>query len=118
VIRNLQEICIVFYVYIIFTHKCLISDKNGPETQTRVIPEGEVTFKSLFFVPNSQPSGQFNKYGQAAENIKLHVRRVFITDDFKDMMPNYLSFVKGTVDFNDLPLNVSRETIQQHTLSD
>merc|ERR1712130_571496 len=77
---------------------------------------GEVTFKSLLFVPNNQPSEQFNKYGQAAENIKLYVRRVFITDDFKDMMPNYLSFAKGVVDSDDLPLNVSRETLQQHKL--
>merc|ERR1712055_63281 len=61
-------------------------------TQTHFIAEGEVTFKSLLFVPNSQPSEQFNKYGQAAENIKLYVRRVFITDDFKDMMTKLLRF--------------------------
>merc|ERR1711931_493200 len=97
-------------------YKSITKDKNGPMTQTHFIAEGEVTFKSLLFVPNTQPSEQFNKYGQAAENIKLYVRRVFITDDFKDMMPNYLSFVKGVVDSDDLPLNVSRETLQQHKL--
>jgi len=97
-------------------YKSITKDKNGPMTQTHFIAEGEVTFKSLLFVPNSQPSEQFNKYGQVSENIKLYVRRVFITDDFKDMMPNYLSFVKGVVDSDDLPLNVSRETLQQHKL--
>jgi len=94
----------------------ITKDKNGPLTQTHFIAEGEVTFKSLLFVPSKQESEQFNKYGQSNSNIKLYVRRVFITDDFKDMMPNYLSFVKGVVDSDDLPLNVSRETLQQHKL--
>merc|ERR1739844_13602 len=97
-------------------YKSITKDKNGPMTQSHFIAEGEVTFKSLLFIPNTQPSEQFNKYGQTNENIKLYVRRVFITDDFKDMMPNYLSFVKGVVDSDDLPLNVSRETLQQHKL--
>jgi len=97
-------------------YKTITKDKNGPMTQTHFIAEGEVTFKSLLFIPSSQQSESFNKYGQTHENIKLYVRRVFITDDFKDMMPNYLSFVKGVVDSDDLPLNVSRETLQQHKL--
>merc|ERR1712013_843506 len=97
-------------------YKAITKDKNGPMTQTHFIAEGEVTFKSLLFVPSKQENESFNKYGQAQENIKLYVRRVFITDDFKDMMPNYLSFVKGVVDSDDLPLNVSRETLQQHKL--
>merc|ERR1712173_567517 len=97
-------------------YKAITKDKNGPMTQTHFIAEGEVTFKSLLFVPAVQPAETFNKYGQQQDNIKLYVRRVFITDDFKDMMPNYLSFVKGVVDSDDLPLNVSRETLQQHKL--
>merc|ERR1712001_730808 len=80
------------------------------------VAEGEVTFKSLLFVPVNQKTEDFQKYGTQDEKIKLYVRRVFITDDFKDMMPNYLSFVKGVVDSDDLPLNVSRETLQQHKL--
>jgi len=97
-------------------YKSITKDSNGPLTKTHFIAEGEVTFKSLLFIPNSQPSESFNKYGQKHDNIKLYVRRVFITDDFQDMMPNYLTFVQGVVDSDDLPLNVSRETLQQHKL--
>jgi len=97
-------------------YKSITKDTNGPLTQTHFVAEGEVTFKSLLFIPVQQPSESFNKYGTHDEQIKLYVRRVFITDDFKDMMPNYLSFVRGIVDSDDLPLNVSRETLQQHKL--
>ena len=97
-------------------YKSITKDKNGSKSQYHFIPEGEFTFKSLLFIPNTQASEQFNSYGKATENIKLYVRRVFITDDFKDMMPNYLSFFKGVFDSDDLPLNVSRETLQQHKL--
>jgi len=97
-------------------YKTITKDKNGPITKTHFIAEGEVTFKSLMFIPSTQQSEEFNKYGAKKENIKLYVRRVFITDDFQDMMPNYLSFVRGVVDSDDLPLNVSRETLQQHKL--
>ena len=97
-------------------YKSITKDSTGPLTQTHFIAEGEVTFKSLLFVPTNQPSETFNKYGQAHDQIKLYVRRVFITDDFQDMMPNYLNFIRGVVDSDDLPLNVSRETLQQHKL--
>merc|ERR1712062_433408 len=76
-------------------YKSITKDNNGPLTQSHFIAEGEVTFKSLLFIPNTQPSETFNKYGQTGENIKLYVRRVFITDDFKDMMPNYLNFAEA-----------------------
>ena len=97
-------------------YKSLTKDTNGPLTYTHFVAEGEVTFKSLLFVPVNQPNENFQKYGSTEELIKLYVRRVFITDDFKDMMPSYLSFVRGVIDSDDLPLNVSRETLQQHKL--
>merc|ERR1712223_1839481 len=97
-------------------YKSITKDTNGPLTYTHFVAEGEVTFKSLLFVPVNQKTEDFQKYGTQDEQIKLYVRRVFITNDFKDMMPTYLSFVKGVVDSDDLPLNVGRETLQQHKL--
>jgi len=97
-------------------YKSITKDTNGPLTYTHFVAEGEVTFKSLLFVPVNQKNEDFQKYGNTEELIKLYVRRVFITDDFKNMMPSYLSFVRGVVDSDDLPLNVSREQLQQHKL--
>ena len=97
-------------------YKSLTKDSSEPLTQTHFVAEGEVTFKSLLYIPKVQPSESFNRYGTKSDNIKLYVRRVFITDEFNDMMPNYLNFIRGVVDSDDLPLNVSRETLQQHKL--
>ncbi|KAI4461375.1 heat shock protein 90 family member [Holotrichia oblita] len=97
-------------------YKALTKDSSEPLTRVHFVAEGEVTFKALLFVPKVQPSESFNRYGTKTDNIKLYVRRVFITDEFNDMMPNYLSFIRGIVDSDDLPLNVSRETLQQHKL--
>ncbi|CAL1277387.1 unnamed protein product [Larinioides sclopetarius] len=97
-------------------YKSITKDTSDPLAKTHFVAEGEVTFKSVLFIPSVQPSESFNRYGTKVDHIKLYVRRVFITDDFQDMMPNYLSFVKGVVDSDDLPLNVSRETLQQHKL--
>lgn len=97
-------------------YKALTKDSKEPLTKVHFVAEGEVTFKALLYIPNAQPSESFNKYGTKTDNIKLYVRRVFITDEFNDMMPSYLNFVRGVVDSDDLPLNVSRETLQQHKL--
>ena len=97
-------------------YKALTKDSKGPLGKTHFIAEGEVTFKSLLYVPRVAPSDMLRNYGTKTENIRLYVRRVFITDDFKDMIPSYLSFVRGIVDSDDLPLNVSREDLQQHKL--
>ncbi|KAH9415326.1 hypothetical protein DERP_012622 [Dermatophagoides pteronyssinus] len=97
-------------------YKSLTRDTQDPLAKTHFIAEGEVTFRSLLYVPKVNPSDSLNRYGTRTDNIKLYVRRVFITDDFTDMMPNYLNFIRGLVDSDDLPLNVSRETLQQHKL--
>uniref|UniRef100_A0A4W5PHY6 Endoplasmin n=1 Tax=Hucho hucho TaxID=62062 RepID=A0A4W5PHY6_9TELE len=98
-------------------YKTFSKDTDEPLSHIHFTAEGEVTFKSILFVPASAPRGMFDEYGTKKNDfIKLFVRRVFITDDFNDMMPKYLNFVRGVVDSDDLPLNVSRETLQQHKL--
>ncbi|XP_046889120.1 endoplasmin-like [Hypomesus transpacificus] len=98
-------------------YKTFSKDTDEPLSHIHFTAEGEVTFKSILFVPAAAPRGMFDEYGTKKNDfIKLFVRRVFITDDFNDMMPKYLNFVKGVVDSDDLPLNVSRETLQQHKL--
>ncbi|XP_038150249.1 endoplasmin [Cyprinodon tularosa] len=98
-------------------YKTFSKDTDDPLAHIHFTAEGEVTFKSILFVPTAAPRGLFDEYGSKKNDyIKLFVRRVFITDDFNDMMPKYLNFIKGVVDSDDLPLNVSRETLQQHKL--
>lgn len=97
-------------------YRALTKDDKDPASKIHFVAEGEVTFKALLYVPKLQPSESFNRYGTKTDNIKLYVRRVFITDEFNDMMPSFLNFIRGVVDSDDLPLNVSRETLQQHKL--
>merc|ERR1719399_1382496 len=92
------------------------TDGKKPMAHIHFTAEGEVTFRSILFVPDAAPQGMYNDYGKRRNAIKMYVRRVFITDDFEDMMPKYLGFITGVVDSDDLPLNVSRETLQQHKL--
>ncbi|KAF9420396.1 hypothetical protein HW555_003318 [Spodoptera exigua] len=97
-------------------YKSLTKDTSPQLAKAHFVAEGEVTFRALLFVPRVQPADSFNRYGTKTDHIKLYVRRVFITDEFNDLMPNYLAFIQGIVDSDDLPLNVSRETLQQHKL--
>jgi HSP90 family molecular chaperone len=94
-------------------YKAISRDYDEPLWYTHFNAEGEVEFKSILYIPKKSPANVFEAGSTHMTNIRLYVRRVFITDEFKDLLPRYLNFIKGVVDSDDLPLNVSRELLQE-----
>merc|ERR1711903_360862 len=84
-----------------------------PLANTHFNAEGEIDFKSILFIPKKAPMDMLDNYWTKKSEVKLYVRRVLVAEKFEDLLPRYLNFVRGVVDSDDLPLNVSRENLQQ-----
>lgn len=97
-------------------YKAFTKDSQEPLDYTHFVAEGEVTFKSILFIPKTASTDLYQNYNKKQETVKMYVRRVFISDTYDDILPKYLNFIRGIVDSDDLPLNVSRETLQQNKL--
>lgn len=92
-------------------YRQLSYDSEAPLATTHNRVEGATEYTQLLFIPAKAPMDMFNR--DKAAGVKLYVKRVFIMDDAQALMPTYLRFVKGVVDSSDLPLNVSRELLQE-----
>ena len=95
-------------------YKTLSSDSEDPFDWIHFKAEGSLEFTILFFIPKKAPMDIYRS--DYRSGVKLYVNRVFITDDDKELLPSWLRFVKGIIDSSDLPLNVSREILQQNRI--
>ncbi|EDO7618626.1 molecular chaperone HtpG [Campylobacter coli] len=89
-------------------------DSNKPLLYLHTKSEGKLEYNSLFFIPQNAPFDLYRVDYQSG--LKLYVKRVFISDDDKELLPTYLRFVRGIIDVEDLPLNVSREILQENQI--
>jgi heat shock protein beta len=97
-------------------YKSISKDTDDAATWIHFRAEGEIEFKSIMYIPSKAPFDQYDNYYGTSSAMRLYVRKVLITDEFEDLLPRYLNFIKGVVDSDDMPLNVSRETLQQHKI--
>lgn len=95
-------------------YKQIAHDTEDPLFYVHTKAEGTLEYVTLFYIPKKAPFDLYN--ADYKPGVKLYVKRVFITDDDKELMPTYLRFVRGVIDSEDLPLNVSREILQQNRI--
>jgi len=97
-------------------YKSITKDYLDPLAYTHFNAEGEIEFKSILFLPKKAPFDMMDNYWTKKAEVKLYVRRVLVAEKFEELLPRYLGFVRGVVDSDDLPLNVSREQLQQNKI--
>merc|ERR1712146_504744 len=97
-------------------YKSISKDYLDPLAYTHFNAEGEIEFKSILFLPKKAPMDMMDNYWTKKSEVKLYVRRVLVAEKFEELLPRYLNFVRGVVDSDDLPLNVSREQLQQNKI--
>jgi len=97
-------------------YKAISKDYLDPLSYTHFNAEGEIEFKSILFLPKKAPFDMMDNYWTKKSEVKLYVRRVLVAEKFEELLPRYLNFVRGVVDSDDLPLNVSREQLQQNKI--
>lgn len=94
--------------------KAVYKESENPIAHSHFFAEGpNGNFKAILYIPSKAPNNFYGMVKDTIKNVRLFVQRVFITDELADFMPKYLAFIKALVDADDLPLNVSRETLQQ-----